>query len=1398
MVRKRKIWMRVNARILLVILVMAAMFFFNMQNGMAAESAVRVSLLTDGTQGNGTSNSVDISGDGQYVAFISAADNLVPDDTNHTTDVFVYNCQTGDVSRVSVASDGAQGNGAVFEPRISADGRYVAFVSDATNLVPWDDNEEEDIFVHDRVNGTTVRVNVASDGTESNNSSYLGDISADGRYVVFHSYGNNLVDGDTNAVSDVFIHDLQEGTTKRLSIADDGTQGNGSSGIPGFSADGRYVIFESVAKNLIPNDTNDKRDIFRCHIETGELIRVSVASDGTQGNNNSFRSSISGDGRYAVFDSYATNFTLHDNNGSADIFVHDCQTGETVLVSVSSDNIQGDNESQFNSISSDGRYIVFGSYSENLIVGGTNQVGQVYIRDCLTGETALVSKAADGSQGNDYSGVPVISSDGNYIVYESDALNLTANDTNNVRDIVLVDLHPELPAATLSIESCGSITLTQTGTVAAGDVQYQNSAAVIAALPSTATVTLEDKSTTDAAIRWSDTDQYNASSAGSYTFTAVWGDLPNGVDNDDNIQAPVVEVMVAPGSEVPAEFKIPNYLVYDYAGNGSDYQLLPLSYAVYVPLTPRPEGIAFDDQDNLFIVAGDRIHRVEAAGDHIMEQIREDGGDYIDLSDLSQSCGIDADQNGVLYVTDMNNHRICRIDVHTGLLTTVAGGTSGYFGDGGLATAAAMFLPSDVEVDDEGNIYISDVDNGTVRFVDSNTGIISTIAGTGIPGFSGDGGPAVNAQLDYPSAIDLDGAGNLYIADSGNNRIRMLEKATGHIYTVAGTGQDGFSGDMGLATGAALSLPCGIAVNNKGNLFISDTNNNRIRMVDKTTGTIFTIAGNGLAGYSGWPYQATVNRVSFPTYLDLDRQGNVYFSDRQNKRVRMLQESPLLTPPVLTADVPRAVGNAVTFTFADQNGWYRTIKQATIGNQVISWGYGLYTNGYDQITLPSWVLTAPGEYRIVISATGYTDAVVTQTMIASSGGGGHSSHSTVSSDAPLEGSEKGTVSITASSDFDRANRMAAASISSETLTNAFRGNSAGEQVEKVEIAIPGTVDAEGYQLTVPAEFLTSADSERAVKIQTVLADVTLPSNMISSEITGAGSNVSVTVSVADRAALPADVAEQIGDRPILELNLSIDGQPVAWQNEESPVTVSVPYEPSEAELQDPEHITVWYVDGQGNAVSVSSGRYDPETGRVTFTTTHFSKYAVVYVKKTFQDLNCSEWARTPIEVLASKGIINGVTATKYQPDGQITRGDFIKLLIDTLGINASFDQNFEDVSVRNYGYNEIGIAKKLGIAGGIGGNQFQPKQSITRQDMMVMTDRALRVANKNSQTGQDNGGTLIGQFIDRNEISQYALFSVEQMVREGYIKGSGSIMNPKSETTRAEAAVFLYRVYQSQ
>ena len=426
-------------------------------------ATTRVSVSGSGGQGDRDTYAAGISADGRYVLLSSQARNLVPGDTNDRWDVFVHDRTTGATRRVSVASDGAQAGpthnpwGGSTAGAISASGRYVVFQSDATNLVRGDTNRVEDVFLHDLRTGRTTRVSVGSRGRESNGASWFPTISADGRFVAFQSLASNLVVGDTNRLSDVFVRDLATGKTSRVSVTSRGRQARCNLGYcestePALSAHGRYVAFQSSATNLVQGDTNRLGDVFVHDRRTGKTERVSVTSAGRQAgadrtNNGSNAPVISADGRYVAFHSADSNLVPHDTNRTSDIFVRDQKTGRTSRISVSSAGRQANGENLGAlSISSDGRYVAFTSLASNLVAHDANEITDVFVRDLRTGRTVLASLGERGEQGDDasaVSGLAFTASD-RYLAFSSWAANLVPGDTNSNADAFVRDLGAEL------------------------------------------------------------------------------------------------------------------------------------------------------------------------------------------------------------------------------------------------------------------------------------------------------------------------------------------------------------------------------------------------------------------------------------------------------------------------------------------------------------------------------------------------------------------------------------------------------------------------------------------------------------------------------------------------------------------------------------------------------------------------------------------------------------------------------------------------------------------------------------------------------------------------------------------------------------------------------------------
>jgi len=464
-------------------------------------------LIERGGLGNGATESFlgatsegGTSADGRYVAFWSGTVDLVPGDTNASADVFVHNRETKVTTRVSVDSAGNQAfGGGSWGASISADGRFVAFMSYAPNLVVGDTNGLQDIFVHDRdtdedgsfdVPGaiSTERVSEPTGGGQADRDSSYPDISNDGRFVVFHTDATNLDPPKTNYPAvDVFVHDRHTRTTERVSVSTGGVQGNGSSNYAHISEDGRFVAFQSKATNFVAGSVSN-RDIFVRDLQAGVTERVSLTSDSTadcQG------AHISADGRFVVFASSADDLVEDDTGAFADVFVFDRQKGTTERVSVGPNGEEANGSSltfseHGNMISTDGRFVAFLSSATNFLPA-LNGNRHVFLRDRRTGSTMLVSVDSSGVQGNGHAGSVNLTPDGRVVVFESTASNLVPADGNSSWDVFVREPGPgpsinadgDLLDTVLRVFDTATLSLRSTPEVAASEVAVASGRALL-------------------------------------------------------------------------------------------------------------------------------------------------------------------------------------------------------------------------------------------------------------------------------------------------------------------------------------------------------------------------------------------------------------------------------------------------------------------------------------------------------------------------------------------------------------------------------------------------------------------------------------------------------------------------------------------------------------------------------------------------------------------------------------------------------------------------------------------------------------------------------------------------------------------------------------------------------
>lgn len=403
--------------------------------------------------GNSSAGQVSLSADGRYAAFTSGASNLVPSDNNGTSDVFVRDLKTRTTILVSCdAANMGTANGRSEQPSISADGRYVAFMSSATNLAAGDTNATYDIYVRDLLLGTTRLVSASYSGAGSaDGHCYAPRITADGRHVLFLSQATNLWSSRTAGYENLYRRDLVNRKTDLVSVSKWGGESVSYTPIPfDVTPDGRFVAFESSSNQLVEGlvDTIGSEDVFVRDLVERKTTLVSINQRRTgTGNGRSQRPTVSADGNWIAFESSSSDLTPADHNNLTDVFVYDLSTGKATLVSVNPAGVSGNWYSTHGQVSGDGRFVTFWSAASDLTPGKERIQYDIYQRDLYNRTTRLVSQNPEGHSGNDSSDVCSTSSDGRIVAFTSRATDLVANDTNGPVDDIFAGTVNSAPAA---------------------------------------------------------------------------------------------------------------------------------------------------------------------------------------------------------------------------------------------------------------------------------------------------------------------------------------------------------------------------------------------------------------------------------------------------------------------------------------------------------------------------------------------------------------------------------------------------------------------------------------------------------------------------------------------------------------------------------------------------------------------------------------------------------------------------------------------------------------------------------------------------------------------------------------------------------------------------------------
>jgi hypothetical protein len=365
-------------------------------------------------------------------------------------------------------------------------------------------------------------------------------------------------------------------------------------------------------------------------------------------------------------------------------------------------------------------------------------------------------------------------------------------------------------------------------------------------------------------------------------------------------------------------------------------------------------------------------------------------------------------------------------------------------------------------------------------------------------------------------------------------------------------------------------------------------------------------------------------------------------------------------------------------------------------------------------------------------------------------------------------------------------------------TAAVHTASGALNAEGTVVTMPSVPGVSAYAVGIPVPDLSTESRQGSLTVNTGTGSLTVPSNMLTGVEGVTGSKAQISIGEGDKDSLPEDVAETIGDRPLISLTLSIDGRQTDWNNPNAPVTVRIPYTPTAAELANPEAIIVWYIDGGGNVVTIPNGRYDAATGTVTFSTMHFSDYAVAYNSVSFSDVAAGSWYSEAVRFIAARDITTGTGNGNFSPEAALTRGEFLVLLMRAYSIAPDLNpaDNFADAG-DSFCTGYLAAAKRLGIAAGTGHNMYAPDLAITRQEMFTLLYNALKEIGQlpEGQKPPEGGPEkTLSDFTDCGQAAPWASEAMTRLVEAGAVAGSGGALNPAAAVKRAEMAQMLYNL----
>ncbi|MCD9025805.1 S-layer homology domain-containing protein [Cohnella silvisoli] len=864
--------------------------------------------------------------------------------------------------------------------------------------------------------------------------------------------------------------------------------------------------------------------------------------------------------------------------------------------------------------------------------------------------------------------------------------------------------------------------------------------------------------------------------AGTYTAT-----ITVTADSLTPVTFTVMQVVKAPPKTI---ITIAGTGIEGYSGDGGAATSAQLNY---------PEGVAVDSSGNVYIVDTDNhlIRKIDAITRKIStvagtgtQGYSGDDGDAT-LAELNTPEGVVVDKDGNLYIADFENNRVRKVDKLSGEISTIAGtGDAGYSGDDEAATAAELDGPIAVALDSSENLYIADLHNSTIRKVDKLSGEISTIAGTGASWYSGDGGPATDAQLNYPRGVVVDGSGNVYIVDRDNERIRKVDAASGTISTIAGTGVAGYSGDGGHATEAQLNQPRGIALDRNGNLLIADKGNNRIRMIDMVKGSIITIAGTGADGYSGDGGAATSADLNSPYGVAADSSGNVYIADKDNQRLRKLVDA-LYTVNYNDND---STGGSIP---TDGGIYDPGAPVKVLGNTG-----NLAKTGY---TFAGWNTQANGNGTSY--AAGATFAMGSSNVIlfakwtlnssSSSGGGGGGSGIPSSQKeiitVDVKDGTKGNGEVVSKATIERTTDANGRKKDDVTFTNEQASKTA-EQLKAsgsntAKLVVPDPKDEVSELNVVLPKTSTSTLAENGLNLEifTPNARIVIPS----SSLQGLGGDKYFRLVPVKTASEREAVEERARTEQIVRVvagndNVEIVGRPMTIETnmQSRRVTLVLPLNDvslTEDQLKDL-GIYIEHSDGTKELVKGEIVPYDGSGKRgIQFTVNKFSTFAVVHMEG---------WLKSLTDGSAHKAYIAGYPDGTFGPDRNITRAEMAAILARLFDKDKKQASTiYADVTATYWARAAIDKDTAMGLMIGYTDGSFKPEASISRAEMASVVARLL------DSSSSESGGSF-------SDISgHWAQAAIEKAKAAGIINGyEDGTFRPEQLLTRAEAVAMINKL----